>query len=48
MEKLLIYTDGSSKRNGDPNSKCGWAYKIMHFDETVIEKKIRWGYWKNQ
>ena len=38
MEKLLVYTDGSSKGNGAPNSKCGWAYKIMHSDETVIEK----------
>lgn len=38
MEKLLVYTDGSSKGNGASNSKCGWAYKIMRSDETVIEK----------
>lgn len=38
MEKILVYTDGSSKPNGAPNSKCGWAYKIMCSDETVIEK----------
>ena len=39
MEKILVYTDGSSKGNGASDSKCGWAYKIMRSDETVLEKK---------
>ena len=29
-DKIIVYTDGSTLRNGDPNSGCGWACKLMY------------------
>lgn len=29
-DKIIIYTDGSALRNGDPDSGCGWACKLMY------------------
>lgn len=30
MEKITIYTDGSSIGNGSPESSCGWACKLIY------------------
>ena len=30
MDKIIIYTDGSSIGNGSVDSKCGWAVKMMY------------------
>lgn len=29
-DKIIVYTDGSALRNGDLNSGCGWACKLMY------------------
>lgn len=29
-DKIIIYTDGSSLKNGTPDSRCGWAAKLIY------------------
>lgn len=30
MDKITVYTDGSSLNNGNPDSGCGWACKLIY------------------
>lgn len=30
MDKITVYTDGSSLNNGSPDSGCGWACKLIY------------------
>lgn len=30
MNKITVYTDGSSLNNGSPDSGCGWACKLIY------------------
>lgn len=30
MDKITVYTDGSTLNNGNPDSGCGWACKLIY------------------
>ena len=30
MRKVIVYTDGSTLGNGQSNSACGWACKLIY------------------
>lgn len=30
MDKIIVYTDGSTLNNGSPDSGCGWACKLIY------------------
>lgn len=30
MDKIIVYTDGSALNNGNPDSGCGWACKLIY------------------
>lgn len=43
-ENIYIYTDGSSIDNGSPDSKCGWACKLIYKGKS----KTKSGYEKGK
>lgn len=37
MDKIIVYTDGSALNNGNENSACGWACKLIYRGHEVMK-----------
>ena len=37
MDKIIVYTDGSSLNNGSPDSGCGWACKLIYQGRELMK-----------
>lgn len=37
MDKIIVYTDGSTLNNGSSNSGCGWACKLIYRGHEKME-----------
>ena len=47
-DKIIVYTDGSTLRNGDKDSGCGWACKLMYRGHTRMKSGRDIGKTNNQ
>lgn len=48
MEKITVYTDGSTIGNGKEDSACGWACKLMWNDNVLVKSGSDIGRTNNQ
>lgn len=48
MEKITVYTDGSSLSNGNSDSRCGWACKLIYKGHERIKSGSDIGKTNNQ
>lgn len=48
MDKIIVYTDGSSLNNGSHNSGCGWACKLIYNGYEKIKSGSDKGKTNNQ
>ena len=37
MDRIIVYTDGSSMGNGSPDSGCGWACKLIYHGHSLLK-----------
>lgn len=47
-DKIIVYTDGSTLRNGDKDSGCGWDCKLMYRGHTRMKSGRDIGKTNNQ
>lgn len=48
LEKIIIYTDGSALDNGNENSRCGWACKLIYKGAAIMKSGHDIGKTNNQ
>lgn len=48
MDKITVYTDGSALNNGNPDSGCGWACKLIYKGHEKMKSGRSMGKTNNQ